>query len=122
MIAKLLVLSLLLLQTDAPSSPFTGDGLAGGGRICNGILRIYPNYINWETSLSTCDHMPYKTIQAPKDGPLVYEFTQKKRGCIYEVLEVHPGKDGDFWQVDGYRSFERWKTKNNAMDSDCAMY
>lgn len=123
MIAKALVLSLLLLQADVPSSPFTGDGLSGGGRACNGSLRIYPTYINWETSFSTCDHMPYKTIQASKDGPWIYQFTTKKKGCISSVLRVRrPTPEGGFWYVSGWPSVRAAQDRKILADSDCPMY
>jgi hypothetical protein len=118
---KALLLSLLLFQTEE-SSPFKGEGLAGGGRACNGILRIYPNYLDWETSFSTCDHVPYKTLQSSKNGPWVYQLSPKK-GCLYSALEVRQHADGSgTWEASGYKTITAWRKREATPDSDCPMY
>ncbi len=118
---KALLLSFLLFQTEE-SSPFKGEGLAGGGRACNGILRIYPNYLDWETSFSTCDHVPYKTLQSSKNGPWVYQFSRKK-GCPYTVLEVQqPNEQNGFWNVTGYETIADWRKQDTTHFIECAMY
>jgi hypothetical protein len=118
--AKALLLSFLLFQTEE-SSPFKAEGLAGGGRACNGILRIYPNYLNWETGFSTCDHVPYKTLQSSEDGPWVYQFSRKK-GCLYSILEVRQPNDGGFWNVVGYETVTAWRKQDKIHVIACAMY
>src|ERR1700743_1265058 len=121
MLVKGLLLCFLLLQAEE-SSPFKADGLSGGGRACNGILRIFPNYLNWETSFSTCDHVLYKILQSSKDGPWVYQFS-KKKGCLYSVLEVRQHSDGSgTWEVSGYTTITAWRKLEATPDSDCPMY
>jgi len=117
---KALLLSVLLFQTEE-SSPFKGEGLSGGGRACNGILRIYPSYLNWETGFSTCDHVIYKALQNSKDGPWVYQWNPKK-GCLYSVLEVRQPKDGGFWNVVGYETVTAWRKQDTNHVIACAMY
>lgn len=121
MIAKAVVLALLLVQGGHPVSPFTGRGLAGGGRACAGTLRIYPTYIDWDSTFSTCDHMPYKTLKAAKGGPWTYQFTQKKKACLYEVL-VAAKLDDYTWDITGYQSVAAWRKDDPLHQIECGMY
>lgn len=122
MFTRVLALSALLLQAGA-ASPFKGDGISGGGRACNGDLRIFADHLNWETSFSTCDHVPYKTLKTADKGVWVYQLTAKPKGCLFTVLRVEHSADGSgSWEVTGYPSVEAWRRRSLSNVSDCGMY
>jgi hypothetical protein len=120
---KVLSLSFFLLQAGA-GSPFQGDGVSGGGRACNGDLRIFPRYLNWETSFSTCDHVTYQPLPGG-DGKStwVYQLRARPKACRFEVLEVrHDADNSGAWEVTGFQSLAAWRKSDKMQVSNCPMY
>jgi hypothetical protein len=58
------------------------------------------------------------------NGPWVYQFTEKKKGCPYTVLIVqHSGdSDSESWDVLGYETVTAWKKQLNTKFIECPMY
>ncbi len=121
--SKALLLCFLLLQIKA-SSPFKGRGLIADPQECDGSLRIYPSYLNWETAISTCSHTPYKTFRSSKEGPWVYQLTQNNKDCLFSVLVVRRDDNRYFWNVSGFASVASWRRPdaNNEPVFACRMH
>ncbi len=104
------------------SSPFKGDGVSGSGRSCNGYLRIYPRYLNWEVTDFSCHHTAYEAI---KESPNEYIYRLKpwSRKCGFRILIVRHPDEWSGWQAVGYTSEADWHKHNIAQELTCqALY
>ena len=119
---SVILLALLGLQTYA-SSPYTGTGVQGDGRICNGSLRIYAHSLHYDNNLTSCSKTPYDILQQNGDGSRVYRLRTHPRGCHVGVLVVRPEKDmPGGWEVIAFGNETAWR-KNDAGDAiDCVMF
>ncbi len=117
MAARMLVmLTLLLYQTEA-RTPFTGDGVGGAGsRACRGGLRVRPHTLDWSTSWSDCERTPYDTIsQGP--GKFVYRLHPRGLSCKMRVLEVQHTDDA--WVATGFPTETAWRKKAYEQETAC---
>ncbi len=89
------------------SSPFTGKGVEGGGRVCDSGLRIYPHYIDWNTTYSNCHHTPYQTISSTQTA-YIYRLKPADKKCKYRVLIVRNLGTGEGWQSIAFASEAAW--------------
>ncbi len=127
LIRSLLLMSALMVQaqTDLTGrSPFSGKGLTGTGRACNGDIRIYPDYLDYSTSYSECNHMPYRTLPSDHDHKWVYELVKPVKRCGIRILVVlAPAKpENGFWRVVMYPSLDTYRKKDLDRTDSCPMY
>lgn len=105
-------------------TPFTGKGLTGTGRACNGDLRIYPGYLDYSTSFFECSHVRYKKIQEDPRSMWAYRFTSAAtKRCPYQLLVVlAPDPQGGFWRAVAWSSEAAWRKKDHDKEDSCPMY
>ncbi len=121
MVMKFILLgTLLAYQVQAQGrSPFEGRGVTGGGHLCNGTLRVYPDHLDWDTTYNDCTGSRYDVIEHRTDF-YVYRLKPKTKRCKFQVLVVRkPEPDMYGWQAIGFTTEAAWRKNDENNDLPC---
>jgi hypothetical protein len=121
MAARMLLLIATMLFQES-RSPFTGDGVQGGGHACDSSLRVYAHTLNYDTSFTNCPKTPYTVIEQAGNH-YVYRLRSTAKSCPVQVLTIDKFDDmPDTWQIAGYGSEAAWRRRDENDRILCPMY